>query len=107
MEKETIVTQLIQERKRLEQSHTVNMDALMERNLHLQSKLVNIVGSAQIKKTEFSCELGELRGRLQQNLKDKDTLLVQKENKAAKLELLLRQALDDLAQESEVSKLPV
>lgn len=97
LEKETIGTDLTQERKRLDHSYTLDTDALMERNLHLQSELENIVKSEQIK--EFCRELSELCNRLQENLKDKDTLLVQTENKAAKLELLLNQAMDDLARE--------
>ncbi|MCI4376286.1 hypothetical protein PGIGA_G00186490 [Pangasianodon gigas] len=97
LEKETLVTELTL--KRLKHSHTVDMDALMKSNLQLQSELENIVSSARIKETEFSRELSELRDRLQENLRDKDTLLVQTENKAAKIELLLRQAMNDLARE--------
>ncbi|KAF4090474.1 hypothetical protein AMELA_G00052550 [Ameiurus melas] len=97
LEKETIGTDLAQERKRLDHRPILDVDAPMERNLQLQSELENIVKSEQIK--EFSLELSELCNRLQENLKDKDPLLVQTENKAAKLELLLSQATDDLARE--------
>lgn len=83
-EKQAIVTELTQKPKRLEHTHIVDMDAILQ----LQSKPENIVSKAQIEETVFSCELNELHDRLQKNLKDKDTLLLQTENKAAKLELL-------------------
>lgn len=99
LEKENMIIKLTQEQKKLEHSHTVEMGALMERNLQLKSELEEIVSSAQNKETEFRHELGDLRNRLQENMKENDTLLAQTENKATKLELLLRQARDDLAQE--------
>lgn len=99
LEKETIVTKLA-EQKKLEHSHTVDLNALMKRNLQLHIELENIISSRQKKGTQVWHALTELHNRLQENLKEKDTLLVQTQNKAIKkLELLLRQAVDDLAQE--------
>lgn len=90
LEKETIVT---------ERSHSEDIVALMERNLQLQSELENIFSSVQTKETEFTQELIELGHRLQVKQKDKGLLLIQTENKAVKLKLLFRPAIDDLARE--------
>lgn len=90
LEKETIVT---------ERSHSVDIVALMERNLQLQSELENIFSSVQTKETKCTQELIELGHRPQVKLKDKGLLLIQTENKAVKHKLLFRQAIDDLARE--------
>lgn len=98
LEKETIIAGLAQAQIKLEHSHTV-ANALMERNLYLQSELENIVTSIQNEDIEFRHEMYELCDRLQEYLKENNTWLVRKESIDTKHELLLRYVLDNLAQD--------
>ncbi|XP_057198171.1 ninein [Triplophysa rosa] len=91
--------QLKMEHQQLELTHAQDIKTLTDKNVQLQAELESFISAAQSKEIALSCQLNELHNHLQESKEAKDLMLALAEHKAAELEAMLQQAVDDFIQE--------
>nr|XP_055026350.1 ninein isoform X1 [Misgurnus anguillicaudatus]XP_055026351.1 ninein isoform X1 [Misgurnus anguillicaudatus] len=87
------------EHQQLEFMHAQEIKALTHKNVQLKAELETCISAAQSKEIELSSQLNTLHDHLEESMEAKDLLMAQAEHKAAELEAMLEQAVEDFLHE--------